>query len=87
MCDLECCLLHQDMYSLLSSNHVTYTLSRETSKAGDVPLLARSLTKYPNCVTTWTAVHFFSFQSHVNQMPHSWHRAKACCVMRLRGEA
>ena len=42
--------------------------------------------KCPNC-GTWTAVQLFSFHSLVNRMPHSWHRAKACCVMWLRGDA
>ena len=41
--------------------------------------------KYPSN-GTWPAVHLFS-QSHVNQMPHIWHRDKGCRVVRLRGEA
>ena len=34
----------------------------------------------------WTAVHLFSFHSHVKQMPHIWHRDKGCRVVWLRGE-
>ena len=36
---------------------------------------------------TWTAAQLFSFHSHVNQMPHVWHRARVCHVIWLRGGA
>ena len=42
----------------------------------------KHVNKYPNCGTTWTAVHLFSFHSHVNQMPHIWQpgEARQICV-------
>ena len=42
---------------------------------------------YPNCGTTWTALKLFRFHSHVNQIPHNWHRDEACHFIWLRGEA
>ena len=80
MCDWDSCLLHQDMSYLPSLNHDTKTLSRETSKARDVTLQARSQNKYPSS-GTWTAVQVFSFHSHVHQSASHVVPCLPCCVM------